>query len=735
MLVALLVLAVCALPWTHAHAQSQDRVQDMPQSQIRPALAQGQAKSQSQPSAAPAQAPAQELEYALTPRGYGGGGRFTCAAMDPTDPARVIVGSDVAGYFLSTDNGQSFNIKGAGLEGLAMAAVAVAPGSPRRMFFLTDDGLYVSEDRGENVTKISGKVRYNSRFFGSHLLLPHQGSWFAATDSDGVFKLDQDAGGAWIATPLFGLQGKKVNSLAVFRDRLTAATDEGVYVYDGEIWKNCNEGLPPDRRDMVDMTAHPSGRLYAVEKKTGFYAYDEGRNTWEFRGPNPASLPSQSTEQTFKALAVSPENPDMVLLATHPKSWPFLVLLSRDAGRTWTLVKRFALTSLTENWAKNLQAVEQIVFSPEKHVLFLMDWWNVWRSVDDGESWLQLHQGLQNTVVNDIQTHPTRPSVLYLATDDNGLMISKDNGRVWRRKMQGVPDGNATAVRLSAQNPDMVYLLVEPWKSEDTASDKFFHLFKSLDGGETWKAYRFRDKIKHFEKPYVTGKATNLVIDPTSDDVVYVGANGYGVYRVDTSHQPDGTGAETHAENISATMPTPYIAGSGALLVDPVNSKVMVAGTLEGGIFRTQDGGATWKPADAPKTFIFGMARDPREPNRLYATAAEKRLLTSVDGGITWKVVNLPGPRPPHISASAVTTVPAMPGTVVVGTSAYDLKAADGLYISKDYGVSFAKVSSSLPRVGVNVLTSPDRADGLALVGFNGIGLFGLTSESSPDGQ
>ena len=76
-----------------------------------------------------------------------------------------------------------------------------------------------------------------------------------------------------------------------------------------------------------------------------------------------------------------------------------------------------------------------------------------------------------------------------------------------------------------------------------------------------------------------------------------------------------------------------------------------------------------------------------------------------------------------------------MPGTVVVGTSAYDLKAADGLYISKDYGVSFAKVSSSLPRVGVNVLTSPDRADGLALVGFNGIGLFGLTSESSPDGQ
>lgn len=676
---------------------------------------------------------AQAREYSWTERGYGGGGRFTAVAVNPADPSRVLVGSDVAGYFLSTDGGRTFAAKGAGLGGLAVASIVVDPEDPKRVFFLTDDGLYLSDDGGENVAKITSKVRYNSRTFGSRLLVRFNGSWYAATNSDGVFRLTPAGNGAWAAMPLFGLEGKQVNSLAVFRNRLIAATDEGVFAHDGQIWKNFSEGLP-GKRDMTDLVAHPSGRLYAVDRLTGLYAYDEQQDKWERRGPNPASLPCQSGSQTFKALAVSPDNPDLVFLGTHPKSWPHLLLRSQDGGRTWALVKRFALAGATDNWATDVESVEQIVFSPERRAMYLTDWWNVWRSMDEGASWLQLQQGLQNTVVNDVQTRPDKPGVFYLATDDNGLMVSRDDGRTWQRKMQGVPDGNVKVVRLSAKNPDQVYMLVTPWKSQDTAEDKYFHLYKSADGGETWTAFRIRDRKKPLDKPYVDSSATNLVLDPAEDGVAYVGTNGYGVYRVDTRRQP-GQDGDAEARNVSASLPTPYIKGPGALIVNPKNPRIMLVGTQEGGIFRTEDGGATWKPAAGGKAFIFGMAADPHNPDRVYAAAAEKRLLTSADGGASWRAVDLPGPRPGSIAANAVAVSPSEPGTVYVGTMAYDHKAADGLYVSKDYGATFVKAASTLPPANVNVIVPYERGGAAALVGFNGIGLYQLSGGSAPPGQ
>lgn len=677
-------------------------------------------------------------DLAWRERGWGGGGRFTAVAVDPFDPSVVYAGSDVAGLYVSKDKGLSFTLRGAELDGFAVSCVAPDPETRSRVLVLTDAGLYLSKDQGMTLSRISAKVRYRARFSGSGLIVRHAGAWHVGTDIDGVFRMEEAPDGSWKEKPLFGLQGKKVNSLAVFKGRLHAATDEGVYAHDGEIWKHASDGLSATRRNIVDMAAHPSGKLYAVERETGLYSSDDPSRGWVRRGPSPASLPSHTGPRSFKAVAVSPVNPNLVYLGTDPTGWPHLLLRSQDGGIGWTLVKRFSLTGPHENWAKDLESVEQLAFAPDGREAYLADWWNLWRSVDEGASWLQTHQGLQNTVVNDIQVRPGDPAVMYAAADDNGLMATTDGGRSWHRRSRGLPDGHAAAVRISPRNPDRVYLLMNPWDTQDSGSEKNFHLFRSEDAGETWTSLRFKDKARKLDKSWADGRSTNLAIDPADDGVVYVGNNGYGVYRVEAPGRSSGPEQSVNARNVSASLPTPYVKGAGAVQPDPRDRAVLVVATQEGGIFRTEDSGATWKLTGGAKTFVFGMARDPGNPDMLYAAASDKRVLKSSDAGRTWQWLTLPGERPPHVAASAVAVLPGAPGApgvLVVGTMGYDHKAGDGVFLSHDGGATFVRAPRTLPRAGVLALTPSREPGGLVLAGFNGLGLFELVQANAGDGR
>lgn len=651
---------------------------------------------------------------------YGGGGRFTAVAVDPANPSQVFVGSDVAGYYKSIDGGRTFKNLGQGLGGLAVASIALDPDHPGRMFVLSDDGLYVSQDSGRTVTNVLPRVRYASRFFGSHLLARHQGQWYAAGNSDGVFRLDELADEKWKAVPLFGLEGKKVNALIDVAGRLTAATDEGVFYHDGEIWKSMNEGFAPGHRDIVDMAAHSSGRLYALEKKYGLYKYDQRTNRFERLGPNPMTLPSKAVQLAFKVLTVAPDNPDVVFLGTHPESWPSLLMRSQDGGRTFSLVKRFTLDGSVENWAKDLQAPEQMVFSPDGRVAFLLDWWNVWRSSDAGDTWLQVHKGLQNTVVNQIVRDPADPAKIHLAVDDNGLMISPDNGKTWRRKMEGVIEGHAASVWVSARTPGLLYLLVNPWHSPDTADAKYYHLYKSVDAGEHWVLYRIHDKQKSLDKSYADSRATGLTVDPNQENIVYVATNGFGVYKVDAGGQaPQGDVAPV---SVTAALPSECFKGQGAFLIDAANPKVFLAAVLGGGIFRSEDAGASWHLVAAPRGFVFSMAQDPDHPKTFYAAASEKHVLKSQDGGLTWHWIDLPGSRQGNIAACAVAVAD---GAVWIGTAGYNHLAGDGIFVSRDGGETFTRCVSDIPRAAVNVLAPQVGAKPPAsLVGFNGLGVY-----------
>jgi len=651
--------------------------------------------------------------------GYSGGGRFTAAVVDPASPETVYVGSDVAGFFRSRDGATTFTPLGRDLTGFAVADILPTAGAG--LLILTDDGLYVSRDQGDTQRRVSD-VRYQNREPGSHLLLAGpDGIFYVATDTEGVFRLEPTEGN-WVSLPL-GLSGTKVNSLALAGEQLYAATDQGVARLSGGDFEPWDRGLPT-RADVTDM-AYQGGRLYCLVKDQGVYAL--AGDFWQFRGPNPALVPGLG-RTAYKNFGTDPSRPGSLFLATHPKSWPHRLLVSLDAGLQWQLVTRFEPDKQSPDWGRGQDATERITFSPDGRLGLLTDWWRLWRSRDGGGSWQECRGGLQNTVVNAVVVHPDDPKRLFLAASDNGLMVSADGGATWRRSMAGVEEGDARAVALAPGRPDTVYLLMTPWKPGHTADTAFFYLYRSDDGGATWRRFRFHDQRKTLTVAHASGLPCALAVSQAQPDQVFVAISGYGIYALDTTQAP-ADGQDAPARNVATGLDTPYFAGSGALLLVPGNPETLYAATLEGGIWRTRDGGTTWESLPATRGFVFALAVDPGDPKHFLAAAARKTVLETRDGGATWTTHPLPGARPDQVPAACVAFGPAGSGLAAVGTTAYNNQAADGLFVSRDGGKTFAPAASAQPRIGINALAANPVQPGAVYVGFNGLGLYAAEPE------
>ncbi len=127
-----------------------------------------------------------------------------------------------------------------------------------------------------------------------------------------------------------------------------------------------------------------------------------------------------------------------------------------------------------------------------------------------------------------------------------------------------------------------------------------------------------------------------------------------------------------------------------SLAIDPQSSSILYAGT-DNGIFRSSDGGATWKGSNSglPATFGAGLpflpsinaiAVDPGNPTTLYTGTGGAffgTVFRSTDSGRTWK--SLADKLPPFAYVNAVVVDPAIPSTIYAGMSPSGVvKSADG---------------------------------------------------------
>jgi len=99
-----------------------------------------------------------------------------------------------------------------------------------------------------------------------------------------------------------------------------------------------------------------------------------------------------------------------------------------------------------------------------------------------------------------------------------------------------------------------------------------------------------------------------------------------------------------------------------AIVVDPTDSDVLYVGTKHAGIYKSIDGGLSWRPAHngLGTASIASLAIDPTDPGTLYAGTLLGGVYTTSDGGDHWDSRNL-GLRTPTDWSSETSTVVADP--------------------------------------------------------------------------
>jgi photosystem II stability/assembly factor-like uncharacterized protein len=247
--------------------------------------------------------------------------------------------------------------------------------------------------------------------------------------------------------------------------------------------------------------------------------------------------------------------------------------------------------------------------------------------------------------VRSLAISPDDPDKVFVATSDGQLYRSRDGGRSWARIVPGIdrPGLVIDNLLVDPTNPNVVYVGV--WALE---SDRKGGVYKSKDGGDTWKELtKLRDR-----------SVRALEIGPNDPNLLVAGALD-GVYR-----SKDG------GDDWELISPPnhPEIRNIESIAIDPRDPNAIYAGTWHLP-WKTSDGGANWFPIKEgmlDDSDVFSIAIIDDNPEHVFASACSG-IYFSENAGMKWsKVQGIPfTSRRTRI----ILPHPTRPGTVFAGTT------------------------------------------------------------------
>jgi len=313
------------------------------------------------------------------------------------------------------------------------------------------------------------------------------------------------------------------------------------------------------------------------------------------------------------AIAVADADPNVIYVGTGsacPRGNISLgvgVYKSTDAGKTWKHIglREAGLIGRIRVHPKNPDlvyvAVLGNIFGPNAER-------GVYRSKDGGATWEKVLFVDDRTGAVDLAMDVTNPRILYAAlwtverkpwTIDSGSLVgglfkTTDGGDTWKKLGGGLPSGvlvGKIGVTVSPANPDRVWALVE-------AADDRGGVYRSDDGGETWQRVNSQRMLLQRAWYY-----THIYADPQDPDTVY--ALNTGFYKsVD--------GGRTFQ-----SYPTPH-GDNHDLWINPNNPKIMI-NSNDGGANVSFTGGTSWtEQMNQPTAEIYRVTVDTRFPYRVY---------------------------------------------------------------------------------------------------------------------
>lgn len=367
---------------------------------------------------------------------------------------------------------------------------------------------------------------------------------------------------------------------------------------------------------------------------------------------------------TVRSLAFDPHNPDRIFLGTSAGR----IYLSTDNGSSWS---RFAhLGSSSE------MVLDHIIIDPVNSRNIYVSAWNaqlpdrdgeIFRSRDGGKTW-DIMADMHGKSVRALALAPSDPMVLVAGALD-GIYRSRDGGDNWERisPEKHAEIKNVESIAVDPLNPQVIYAGTWhlPWKTED--------------GGKTWH---------NIKKGVIDDSDVfSIAIDSLNPASIYISACS-GIYR-----------SESAGELFRKIQGIPYAARRTRILrMDPVDHKIVYAGTTEG-LWKTTDGGATWKRTTSDRVIVNDVLIDPRKPGRVLLATDRGGVLASNDGGLTLTASNRGFT---HRQVATLLLDPNRPNELLAGI--LNDKEFGGVLASHDGGQTWMQMSEGLEDRDVFVL-------------------------------
>jgi photosystem II stability/assembly factor-like uncharacterized protein len=454
-------------------------------------------------------------------------------------------------------------------------------------------------------------------------------------------------------------------------------------------------------RAAAHVTVFPSDAqfVFGAFGTNGVWKSSDGGATWASAAGN---LPAKCEA---REVVVDPRDPQVLHLIGR-EGWNGQFFSTRDGGATWTSSKRFqrdfvanptlpAETGSGEfaTGIGGLSTPSNLALSPsEPDVLFIAANWNNVLSTDSGRTWNERVRGADITCFHDLRFVGNR---IYAAAMDEGLLMSEDDGATWKQlaPLKYSPGTSGHQWRVAAwpkeDGTHHIVSTVSPWQAAEVYPNG---VLVSDDGGATFsRGQGLPTYLPRANTMWGQGYARALAADPKNPSVLYLGIDGdaepaKGLSGGGVFKSTDGGLNWTQLPNQPGSRRMFY-----GLAVDPTDSNRIFWGACgdKGGVWRSEDAGASWERRGGTDPWIFNLEVAPS--GNVYAGG--NNLWRSTDHGATWKQISKLAGR----TVVGLAIDPEDEQRIWISGVTWGGSDAGGVFRTTDGGATWQEITGDLP--------------------------------------